>query len=258
VEVTVPKVPHDTKILQGVLHTPREIAQQPATWQATYRLFDRHRSEIHDFLFPVGIWDDVERRPTVLLIGAGTSDHIGQSLVHVLRRQWQCEVVAVPSTDLLTHLEDYVIPSRRYLWISFSRSGDSSEGVALLRQAAERFPDIRHIVISCNRDGQMIHGTARQKDLLSVCLDDAVNDRGLAMTSSFSNMVIFGQCLAHIRTTDEYCDVFRNLGPEERVFLRLLPIVHLNYLQNLMTKPVLWDLVPSRQWHGNPRSKCSS
>jgi tagatose-6-phosphate ketose/aldose isomerase len=219
VEVTVPKVPHDTKILQGVLHTPREIAQQPATWQATYRLFDRHRSEIHDFLFPVGIWDDVERRPTVLLIGAGTSDHIGQSLVHVLRRQWQCEVVAVPSTDLLTHLEDYVIPSRRYLWISFSRSGDSSEGVALLRQAAERFPDIRHIVISCNRDGQMIHGTARQKDLLSVCLDDAVNDRGLAMTSSFSNMVIFGQCLAHIRTTDEYCDVFRNLVTGGESFL---------------------------------------
>jgi hypothetical protein len=27
----------DAKILQGALHTPREIAQQPATWQMTYR-----------------------------------------------------------------------------------------------------------------------------------------------------------------------------------------------------------------------------
>jgi tagatose-6-phosphate ketose/aldose isomerase len=209
----------DAKVLQGALHTPREIAQQPATWQMTYRLFDKHRSEIDDFLSSVGIWDDVERRPTVLLIGAGTSDYIGQSVVHVLRRQWQCEVVAVPSTDLLTHLDDYVIPSRRYLWISFSRSGDSSEGVALLRQAAERFPDIRHVVISCNRDGQMIHGAARQKNLLSVCLDDAVNDRGLAMTSSFSNMVIFGQCLAHIRTRPEYSDMFRNLVTAGESFL---------------------------------------
>jgi D-galactosamine 6-phosphate deaminase/isomerase len=209
----------DEKGLQGALHTPREIAQQPATWEMTYRLFDKHSSEIDDFLFSVGIWEDVERRPTVLLIGAGTSDYIGQSLVHVLRREWQCEVVAVPSTDLLTHLDHYVIPSRHYLWISFSRSGDSSEGVALLRQAAERFPGIRHIVISCNRDGQMIHGTTRQKNLLSVCLDDVVNDRGLAMTSSFSNMVIFGQCLAHIRTGDEYSEIFRNLVTAGESFL---------------------------------------
>jgi tagatose-6-phosphate ketose/aldose isomerase len=212
-------LPQDAKILQGALHTPREIAQQPATWQMTYWLFEKHRSKIDDFLSSVGIWDDVERRPTVLLIGAGTSDYIGQSLVHVLRRQWQCEVVAVPSTDLLTHLDDYVIPRHRYLWISFSRSGDSSEGVALLRQAAERFPDIRHIVISCNSDGQMIRGTARQKNLLSVCLEDAVNDRGLAMTSSFSNMVIFGQCLAHIRTRDEYRDPFRKLVTAGESFL---------------------------------------
>ncbi len=35
-------------------------------------------------------------------------------------------------------------------------------------------------------------------------LDDVVNDRGLAMTSSFSNMIVCGQCLANLWTVEEY------------------------------------------------------
>jgi tagatose-6-phosphate ketose/aldose isomerase len=37
----------------------------------------------------------------------------------------------------------------------------------------------------------------------AVVLDDAVNDRGLAMTSSFTNMVVFGQALAHLWSESE-------------------------------------------------------
>jgi tagatose-6-phosphate ketose/aldose isomerase len=35
-------------------------------------------------------------------------------------------------------------------------------------------------------------------------LDDAVNDRGLAMTSSFTNMVVFGQQLAHLWDAESF------------------------------------------------------
>jgi tagatose-6-phosphate ketose/aldose isomerase len=41
---------------------------------------------------------------------------------------------------------------------------------------------------------------------LSLVLGEAVNDRGLAMTSSFSNMVIAGQCLAHSESLESYAD----------------------------------------------------
>src|SRR5207248_2222826 len=47
-------------------------------------------------------------------------------------------------------------------------------------------------------------------------LDDAVNDRGLAMTSSFSNMLIFGQCLAHVWQWDIY----------EKILLKLIAAGH--------------------------------
>jgi len=38
----------------------------------------------------------------------------------------------------------------------------------------------------------------QNKNSYAVLLDDAVNDRSLAMTSSFTNMVLFGQELAHL------------------------------------------------------------
>ncbi len=39
---------------------------------------------------------------------------------------------------------------QRYLWISFSRSGNNSEGVAVLDRACNDRPDIHHIVVSFN------------------------------------------------------------------------------------------------------------
>ena len=42
-------------------------------------------------------------------------------------------------------------------------------------------------------------------------LDDAVNDRSLAMTSSFTNMVIFGQCLAHAWSFEEYKPILASM-----------------------------------------------
>jgi tagatose-6-phosphate ketose/aldose isomerase len=104
----------------------------------------------------------------------------------------------IPSTTLLTEFEEYHQPGREFLWISFSRSGESPEGVALLERALERHREIRHLVITCNAQGPMAQLCARHQDrALALVLDDAVNDRGLAMTSSFSNMVLAGQCVAN-------------------------------------------------------------
>ena len=205
------ELPNDMKAVRGLLHTPGEIAQQPATWPSTLACFQKRRPEIEEFLKSTGIGPQSLRRPTVLLLGAGTSDYIGKSLFQLLRRHWRCEVIAVPSTDLLTHLEEFIVPDERYLWISFSRSGDSPEGVAALQRALRDHPGIHHLIVSCNANGQMIREIAGKPQALGICLDDSVNDRGLAMTSSFSNMVIFGHCLAHMETSGQYEEVLGEL-----------------------------------------------
>ena len=197
-------LPESEKISRGLTHTPAEIAQQPDTWLSTFQLFRSKRAEIAEFLSAAGLSDLVGCNLTVFLVGAGTSDYVGQSLTHLLRKLWQCEVIAVPSTDLLTHMDELLVPGRRYLWVSFSRSGESPEGVAVLDRACKYRPDIHHLVVSCNETGRMVVESAHKPQVFAVSLSDAVNDRGLAMTSSFSNMVIFGQCLAHHRDLEDY------------------------------------------------------
>lgn len=177
----------------GLLYTPAEIAQQPATWATTHLLFEEFRPELTSFLRRAH-----SERWTIYLVGAGTSDYIGHAVANLLRKRWQCEVCAVASTDLLTNRDDLVIPNRDYLWISFSRSGDSPEGVAVLAQALELHPNVRHLVVSCNKNGRMVELALADKNSFAMLLDDAVNDRSLAMTSSFTNMVLFGQELAHL------------------------------------------------------------
>lgn len=208
---TLLNLPDAEKTTRGLTHTPAEIAQQPDTWISTFELFKKRSSEIRDFLAKAGLGRDSGAKPAIFLVGAGTSDYIGQSLVYLLRKVWQAEVIAVPSTDLLTHFDDLVRPRQDYLWVSFSRSGDSPEGVAVLQNAWRKRPDIHHLVISCNANGQMMHASAGQPQVLSICLHDAVNDRGLAMTSSFSNMVVFGQCLAHVADPGGYEQVLQQL-----------------------------------------------
>ncbi len=194
----------EEKAERGLTHTPGEILQQPDTWATTFLNFQQRQTEIEAFLKSAGIQPGSSKHPIVLLIGAGTSDYIGQALASLFQQKWQCEVEAVASTDLLTNMEDHVLRERPYLWISFSRSGDSAEGVAVIEKALKEYPGVFHLVVSCNADGKMIRAHQNNRQVFGLLLDDACNDRGLAMTSSFSNMVVCGQCLANIWTIDEY------------------------------------------------------
>jgi tagatose-6-phosphate ketose/aldose isomerase len=194
----------------GLVHTLREILQQPQTWRETYQKVQRFSTQLEEFLTRAGVGAQGSTPLNVLLIGAGTSDYIGKSVCALLQKEWSCNVQAVPSTDLLTNMEDHILPDADYLWISFSRSGDSSEGVAVLAEGLAAYSHIKHLVVTCNENGKLAR-LGNRDNVLSLVLDDAVNDRGLAMTSSFSNMVIAAQALAHIRTLNAYDRVMESL-----------------------------------------------
>jgi tagatose-6-phosphate ketose/aldose isomerase len=204
---------------RGLLFTPREIAQQPDTWKTTLAIFRQHQAEVSSFLEHAGVLAPLEERPVVMLVGAGTSDYIGRALALLLREKWGCEVSACASTELLTNLSSYIVSGRKYLWISFSRSGDSPEAVAILKQAIEQYPEISHLILTCNAHAQMIEVASAALHSYVVVLDDAVNDRSLAMTSSFTNMLIMGQCLAHAWSIEEYAPILEQLSDAGHDFL---------------------------------------
>jgi tagatose-6-phosphate ketose/aldose isomerase len=213
-------LPEQERMERGLEHTPREIWQQPDTWNNTYRRCQDHHAELNDVLRRAGIGRGSTSSPTVYLVGAGTSDYTGRALAPLLRGRWGCDVWPVPSTTLLTEFEEFHLPGREYLWISFSRSGESPEGVALLEQALDRHREIRHLVITCNQQGTMAQLCARYPDrAVALVLDDAVNDRGLAMTSSFSNMVLAGQCVGNLEELEEFGEVVEQMAETGRQFL---------------------------------------
>jgi tagatose-6-phosphate ketose/aldose isomerase len=195
----------------GVVHTLREILQQPQTWRQTFEKIVRYSQPLEAFLTSAGIGTNRATPLNVLLVGAGSSDYVGKSVCALLQKEWSCNVQSVPSTDLLTNMEDHVLPQTDYLWISFSRSGDSSEGVAVLEKAFAMYPRIKHLIVTCNEKGTMAR-LGDRKNVFSFVLDDEVNDRGLAMTSSFSNMVIVAQALAHFRNLAAYRSIVETLA----------------------------------------------
>jgi tagatose-6-phosphate ketose/aldose isomerase len=212
-------LPEQEKSERGLEHTPREIWQQPATWRTTYERCRDRRADLTEVLRSAGIGRGTAS-PTVYLIGAGTSDYTGRALAPLLRQRWGCDAWPLPSTTLLTDFEDFHRAGREYLWISFSRSGDSPEGVALLERALERQRTIRHVVITCNPQGRMAQLCARHPErMLAIVLDEAVNDRGLAMTSSFTNMLLAGQCVAHLDELEKFADVVEHLASTGGQFL---------------------------------------
>ena len=216
---TLLDLPEQERVDRGLEYTPREIWQQPVTWGKTYQICAARKAELAEALRHAGIGRGTAS-PTVYLAGAGTSDYTGRALAPVLRRRWGCDAWAVPSTTLLTDFDEFHPAGREYLWISFSRSGDSPEGVALLQRALERSRAIHHLVITCNQQGKMAGLCAHHPDrALALVLDDAVNDRGLAMTSSFSNMLLAGQCVAHLDNLEEFGSIVAGLSECGRQFL---------------------------------------
>ncbi|HRH44995.1 MAG TPA: SIS domain-containing protein [Pyrinomonadaceae bacterium] len=205
-------LPVEEKEKYGLVHTTQEIFQQPETWKGTFQIVKNREVELQSFLRNSGLSN---ANLSVVLIGAGTSDYIGRALTAILKKEWKCQVQAIPSTDLLTEMDNFIdsAPTEtKHLWISFSRSGDSFEGVKVLEKAVEKYPKIRHLIVTCNQDGKMASQIYQANpNYFCLVLDKKVNDLGLAMTSSFTNMVVAGQCLAHIFALDNYESILQNL-----------------------------------------------
>jgi tagatose-6-phosphate ketose/aldose isomerase len=182
--------------LRGAEYTAGEIGQQPLTWPGTLALCRQQQERLRRFL--------ANAPGPVLLVGAGTSDFVGKSLERLLEQRWRRPARAVASTELLTGMDEWVRPEKPALCISFSRSGDSSEGVAVMEEMMHRFGRVAHLVITCNAEGAMPKLAQGRPAAYALVLDPATNDRGLAMTSSFSNMVVAGQALAYLHDLDEY------------------------------------------------------
>jgi len=174
---------------RGAAWTAREISQQPDVWAAVGALVARERASLDGFLQPL-LANPYLR---VVLTGAGTSSYIGDCIAPALAARLRRRVESIATTELLSGPDLRLPADGPTLLVSFARSGNSPESVAAF-ELAERFLGGRvfHLVITCNAEGALAaraRGLANARVLL---MPEAANDRGLAMTSSFSAMLLAG------------------------------------------------------------------
>ncbi len=176
----------------GARHTAVEIAGQPTLWEETYRLFTRHREELHSF-----VHKSVSAVPArILLCGAGTSAFIGEALAGLFQKISGIDTRAVATTDIVTH-PGFYFSGKNILMISFARSGNSPESVKAVELADALCDTVSHLIISCNPQGQLaLRG--RQGDSYVFLLPPEADDKSLAMTGSFSAMMLSGLLLANL------------------------------------------------------------
>jgi len=169
----------------GATHTAREIAQQPQLWPQVARLV---AGDAHLAGFVAPLRGDASVR--VVLTGAGTSAYIGECLAPALLRALSCRVEAVATTDLVASPATWLSSPARTLLVSFARSGNSPESVAVVELAEQLLARRAHLIVTCNREGELYRRAAAMRDTCALLLPPATNDQSFAMTSSFSCMLL--------------------------------------------------------------------
>src|SRR6185369_14986551 len=97
---------------------------------------------------------------------------------------------AVAGGALLLHGSKALAPGRPGLMVSLARSGDSPESAGVLNLMLRAEPEIRQVVLTCNDAGSLARTYRDKPRVLVIALDQETNDRGLVMTSSFTNLVL--------------------------------------------------------------------
>jgi tagatose-6-phosphate ketose/aldose isomerase len=166
--------------------TWREIGQQPAVWRELAATLNARAAEVRAFLDPLLARPDLR----IVLTGAGTSAFAGEVLAPALARSLFRRVDAVATTDIVSNPLEAFAEDVPTLLVSFGRSGESPESLTATQLADQCLSDVQHLVVTCNPDGQLATDHAGSPSALVLLMPAATNDRGFAMTSSFTSMLL--------------------------------------------------------------------
>ncbi len=192
-------------------NTAKEIAAQPRLWQETYSVIAKEKEKLIAFL-DKALSSENSR---VILTGAGTSAYVGDVLHKSFQRKVGRVTEAIASTDLISHPDDFLTKSHQpILMISFARSGDSPESFAAIDLANNCCDNLFHLIITCNPDGRLAKNADSMNSYVLLMPEEA-NDKGLAMTGSFTTMLLAGILISDLKELDKnktYVDKLSRYG----------------------------------------------
>jgi len=181
----------------GAIFTATEIKGQPALWNEILDNFIQHQDIIHSFL--LNAYKEVDN---IILTGAGTSAFIGLSLHGTFFRNTKIITQPIATTDIVSNPQDYFNNDQTSLLISFARSGNSPESCAAVELADKFAKKCFHLIITCDENGELAKYNSSNPTHVFV-LPETANDKSLAMTGSYSGMLLTGLLVASIQLSKE-------------------------------------------------------
>lgn len=179
-------------INKGAIHTAREINQQPDLWKTIGEFVDVHSPAFSPFFD-----NALEESQKIILTGAGTSAFIGLSLRNAFASKRNVEIEAISTTDIVSHPNHYFSSDQTILLVSFARSGNSPESIATVELADKICKKCFHLIITCSSEGKLAHYESIHPAYVFK-LPKQANDQSLAMTSSYSGMLLAAILLSNL------------------------------------------------------------
>ncbi|WP_301109577.1 SIS domain-containing protein [Sporosarcina sp.] len=170
-------------------NTATEIHQQPEVWKETVESLKKDSGRNKEFINGILHKHDMVK---VILTGAGTSAFAGDTLAPVLKKQnaGNVQFESIATTDIVSNPEDYFKKETPTILVSFARSGNSPESVAAVELGEQIVDDFYQVIITCNKDGLLAKNSTEDKNSLIILTPEKAHDQAMAMTSSFTSMIL--------------------------------------------------------------------
>lgn len=193
---------------EGGYTTASEIHHQPSVWEDTLKIVESQKDELAAFLNPILAKDNLN----IIFSGAGTSGFIGDTVVPHVKEKTGINAQSLHTTDIVAEPGVYFKKDQPTLLLSFARSGNSPESVATIDLAKELVDELYQVVITCNKDGELAKNIEPETDM-AIILPEESNDKGLAMTSSYTAMVLASLLIFDLDNLDTKAEEIRKLFP---------------------------------------------
>ena len=126
----------------------------------------------------------------VIFTGAGTSEYVGNIASEYLKTSDKYIFESIATTDLVSNPYLHFEKNNPTLLVSFARSGNSPESLAAVELGEQLVNDFYNLAITCAPEGKLALKLKDDNNSYVFIEPDGTNDKGFAMTSSFSSMLL--------------------------------------------------------------------
>jgi tagatose-6-phosphate ketose/aldose isomerase len=203
----------------GAQITTKEIKQQPELWEEAFANYTQSKPAITSFLAKVEA-AAAGKTVRVIFTGAGTSAYTGDTVTPYLNKNGKRSAFrfeSIATTDLVSAPYDFLEADTPTVLVSFARSGNSPESVKAVELTEQIVKNLHQITITCAPDGHLAQHAEGEDSNLLLLQPAGSNDKGFAMTGSFSCMALTAMLVFDQSSEDDkaaYVKTIVNMGHE--------------------------------------------